>query len=58
MANSKISVLTSATTPLDGVTSGSSNGSLNYAAAGSTNQYVETDATNSSICIGQIVYFV
>ena len=40
------------------VTSGSSNGSLNYAAAGSTTQYVETDATNSSICIGQIVYFV
>lgn len=40
------------------VTSGSSSGSLNYAVAGSTNQYVDTDATNSSICIGQIVYFV
>lgn len=40
------------------VTSGNSLGSLNYAAAGLTNQYVDTDATNSSICIGQIVYFV
>lgn len=40
------------------VTSGSSIGSLNYVVAGTPNQYVETDATNSSICIGQIVYFV
>jgi len=40
------------------ITSGSSSGSLNYVVAGSTNQYIDTDATNSSICIGQIVYFV
>ena len=40
------------------IISGDSFGTLNYAAAGNTNQYVDTDATNTSICIGQMVYFV
>lgn len=40
------------------IISGNSFGTLNYAAAGATNTYVDTDATNTSICIGQMVYFV
>lgn len=40
------------------VTGGSSYGGLYYASAGSTVVYSDTDATNSSICIGQVTYFV
>jgi hypothetical protein len=40
------------------ITSGSTYGGLYYASAGSTLNYAETDATNSSICIGQIIFFV
>jgi len=40
------------------IISGNTYGTLNYASAGSTNQYVDTDATNTSICIGQMIYFV
>jgi hypothetical protein len=40
------------------VTGGSTFGGLYYASAGSTLNYAETDATNGSICIGQIIFFV
>ncbi len=33
-------------------------GSLRYVSAGSSLGYLNTDATNSSICIGQIIFFV
>jgi hypothetical protein len=40
------------------ITSGSTYGGLYYALAGATLNYAETDATNGSICIGQIIFFV
>lgn len=40
------------------VLSGTAYGGLYYASAGSTLNYAETDATNSSICIGQVIFFV
>lgn len=40
------------------IVGGTSYGGLYYASAGSTLPYAETDATNTSICIGQIIYFV
>jgi hypothetical protein len=40
------------------ITGGSAFGELYYAGAGSTLGYADSDATNSSICIGQVIYFV
>jgi len=40
------------------VTTGSAFGGLFYASAGATLNYAETDATNTSICIGQVIFFV